>query len=718
MWGTAIGNLLGVGYYLLFLAGGIGISWMVIKEKNVGTKILVGSVFGTICLQWLPLLAATVLGFSLGSHGIAAVLFGAILCGVWYFFGNQKNVKSKNAKKTEKMDRGDVLFCVLAGLLFLFFFYLLKTHTIPLDKDGNVMTGQCTYGDMNMHLAFITSIAKQGGFPPEYSILPGNNISYPFLCDSISSSIYLFGSSIRVAYILPMLIAFLQVMGGIYLIARYLFDSRAKGIVTWMLFLFDGGLGVLYFLPDQKGNFTRIFTEFYETPTNYVQENVHWTNILVDMLLPQRATLFGWALLFPTILLLAMALKEKKHRHMISAAILTGAMPMVHTHSFVAMAFICAMWLIASLKSQADAKWFEQNATLEKWIVVAGFVLLNVLSFIYMQKEGALSDKFLLGLGIADGVAITMVALWSLFKVFKAGDDKGKALIIQWGSFLGIVLVLALPQLLIWTFHQAQGEQFLRGGFNWANSYQKDGLEWSERFDQYTWFYLKNIGVMMVLAAVALYKANRRKVWLAAPAGFLWFVCEVVLFQPNTYDNNKLLDVAYFFVCLLVADFVVDQVTKIKAKWLAALVSVVSVFVLTISAVLTMGREAHSEYQLYSADEIAVCDYIEEMTEPEDTILTDTRHNNPVSSLTGRNIVCGSSSILYYHGLDYTQAEQDVSNMYANPGDTTLLDKYGVDYILVGNSERYNYSIQDDTAFASQYELVFQQGECSLYKVK
>ena len=79
------------------------------------------------------------------------------------------------------------------AVTFCYFAYCLMTHTIPAADNGSFHTGQSTYGDMNMHLGFITSIANQKRFPPEYSIYPGVRLAYPFLCDSISSSLYIWG---------------------------------------------------------------------------------------------------------------------------------------------------------------------------------------------------------------------------------------------------------------------------------------------------------------------------------------------------------------------------------------------------------------------------------------------------------------------------------------------------------------------------------------------
>lgn len=142
--------------------------------------------------------------------------------------------------------------------------------------------------------------------------------------------------------------------------------SKVKAVVAWLFFFFNGGFGILYFIDgvrEDKSIFLRIFTEFYQTPTNFTDKNIRWSNIIVDMLLPQRATLFGWAILIPSLYILYRAVLLKNRKYFIVTAVMAGALPLIHTHSFLAMAFVCAMWLIcsaSSLKNNTDIEEKEQ----------------------------------------------------------------------------------------------------------------------------------------------------------------------------------------------------------------------------------------------------------------------------------------------------------------------------------------------------------------------
>ena len=240
MFGSVLGNLLGTLYFLYFQIVGILVMWRVLKKEGALTRLLLGSVTGSVLLQWIPVLFAFVFDFTLLSHVLALVAMLPLL--IWGGRGKTttNRLDIRTLLKQASYHKG---FLILAGATMLLWIYLLHTHTIPLNEAGAMMTGQCTYGDMNMHLGFITSIANQGTFPPEYSLFPGAKLSYPFLSDSISSSIYLMGASLRYAYILPMVAAFLQILGSVYLLAHSILRSRAKAILTYLFFFLNGGLG-------------------------------------------------------------------------------------------------------------------------------------------------------------------------------------------------------------------------------------------------------------------------------------------------------------------------------------------------------------------------------------------------------------------------------------------------------------------------------------------
>ncbi len=93
---------------------------------------------------------------------------------------------------------------------------------------------------------------------------------------------------------------------------------------------------------------------------------------------------------------------------------------------------------------------------------------------------------------------------------------------VNWGIFLGIFVILALPQLIFWIFSQTQGGQLVRGHFNWSNI-----------SDTYLFFYFKNMGLVWLLGIVALIFTRSRNYAMVAPAFLLWSLAELIAFQPN-----------------------------------------------------------------------------------------------------------------------------------------------------------------------------------------
>lgn len=692
--GTAFGGILAVLFMLVFQLMGVCAARCLLPNESAGARLLLGSVFGSTAMHWLPVIFAFFLGFTSVAHACAAavaVVISAVSLRFCKASGKPACFSALSAFKSRKF-----LFAVAAVWLF---FGVLVWRSF-LFEDGKIYSGQATYGDMSMHLSFITSLAEQGTFPPNYSLLPQFRLSYPFLSDSISSSLYLLGAPLKLAYFLPMLLAGAQVMFGFYLLAMRLLGSSKKAAAAWLLFFFNGGFGFVYFLSGEKTLHELLFG-FYKTPTNLIEKNIRWVNVIVDMMLPQRATLFGWAVLVPTLYLLYRAAFENEKRYFLVGGVLCGLLPMIHTHSFLAAALVCAMWLLFWLLRGISCE--DRGAGIAKLMVLLGLPIMSLLRT--LLAGSADSNAFLLAAAVLAVIFISLL-LWLAVKNARMfGFGK---LFTAWGVLLVVTCALALPQLFYWTFRQVGDNGMLRGHFGWVITDSADG---------YLWFYLKNIGLTAIFALLGLLSAKSNAFAKYSPALLIWLVAELVEFQPNNYDNNKLLYVAFAFLCFSAAELLSSFFVLLKNRPLK-ITAMAAVFVVCASsAVLTMARELVAKYELFGSGAISVCSFVEANTAPDSTILTNTRHNNELAALSGRNIVCGSPSYLYYHGLPYQSSETAVCQMYENPkASQALFEKYKVDYILVSDFERSSYQV-DEAAIAEMFEKIYDDGVRALYQV-
>ena len=670
----SIGNITAVLYYMFFVISGIIIMFRLLNSQKLSImfKCLLGSVFGTLEFQWMPIIFAFFMDFTVEAH-ICALVIQVLVFILVILKTNGGHGFVNTYKKPMEWKR---FLCenpasIIIFASFVIFAYCLNTHTILLNSDGSLHTGQATYGDMNMHIGFITSIAKQHTFPPEYSIYPGIKLAYPFLSDSISSSLYLLGASLRVAYIIPMLVAVMQVFGGFYCFIKFWFKKGSVAFVAFILFFYDGGFGFIHFL--NKVNFSKNFTEFYFTPTSIGDYNYRWAQIIANMLIPQRATLFGWAVLFPLLAFLYYAKENRSIKSFLIAGIMAAGLPMIHTHSFLALGIICVVWLFWDMYKEKESYLLLKLAGII-WVVF--FFLLRI----YNDKTGLIEKNgfiiMIAGLGI-----IAVLFVKEIVLCFK--NSTIKSYIQTWGVFLIPVILFAFPQLLFWTFGQASGDGFLRSHFNWSNAN-----------DNYFIFYLKNIGITFLIFFPAWVSAKKKEVQTASPMLLIFFIAELVVFQPNEYDNNKLLFVAFVFMCGIVSDFVIKLFEKNWNIILKGALAVSLLFVGVFSSSMTIARECVSDYELYSKAQVDAAEYIEKNTAEKAVFLTGDNHNNAVAALTGRSIVCGADTFLYYHGINTAERKNEVANMYADPvGNKELYKKYNVSYIFVSDVETGEFQI-------------------------
>lgn len=695
-WGNAAAALL----VLLFQACGMCVSRLALPRESAGVKVLLGSVCGSLMLQWFPVPFAFFLGFSLPAHLGAALLSLGLACAcLWVSRRRGGGIVPQKvfSRSFGAFRRHKFLWMVL--LLCLFFWFLVW-HSFSF-RDGRIFSSQATYGDMNMHLSFLTSIARQQDFPPDYPLLPGHLLSYPFLSDSVSSSLYLLGASLRFSYALPMLLAGAQVFFGFLLFASRLLNSWGKGALAWTLFFFNGGFGFVYFLNGER-SFSDLFHGFYQTPTNLAEKGVRWVNVVVDMMLPQRATLFGWAVLFPLLYLLVRGVFEGERRYFWYVGVLAGLLPMIHTHSFLALALVCGAWLLCSLLRALSLE--GPGARVGKALVLLGLPLMSLLCA-RLSDQG--DQGFLLWIACGGAAAFLLLLGWLVWRT--ARSLGGKPLLSTWGVLLVSACLLALPQLCFWTFRQAGAGGFVRGHFGWVIPAGEDG---------YLWFYLKNIGLTALLALGGLLAAKGGEFSRYAPALLIWALAELVEFQPNDYDNNKLLYVAFAFLCCAGAEFSFRLLGRLKQRGLRRALGGAGLSLCLASAVLTMGRETVAGYELYGDGAIALCAYVEEHLPPDAVVLTDTRHNNEIASLAGRNIVCGSASFLYFHGLPYDGYQRAVQTMYESPAQSQeLFRRCGVEYILVSDFERSSYQV-DEEAIAALSVKLYDDGVRRLYRLE
>ena len=630
-------------FTLLFVAGGLAMVRLILPRKNPVIRVWLGVALGFLLLMTLPALCAHALRFSLMAHYAAAVLLAALV-GVCYLLRE----RSDCAPMQEEDWRFLRAMALLVLPLTVLSAYLQHTHMVQPMADGSYWCGQSTYGDLCMHMAFAASM-RDMAFPPTYSLLYGTALSYPYLIDSLSTTMLLFGMDMHMALVFPGTVMMALTYVGYMILAREILGGRNKAILAAaLLFFLNGGLGFLYDFDlmgrDGFAKISEIFTGYYKTPANQPDVNLRWSNVIADLLVPQRALMGGWAMGIPALYLLLSSVRARSMRQTVALALWASCLPLVHTHTFLALGLFSGGLILGRL---------------------------------IMQRE------------------------------------KRKGIFARAGVYLGIVLVLAMPQLLGNAIRQTVDGGVIKIQFNWVNN--NGGMR---LIDGYLWFWLKNVGLPFLLIIGACFNARRRgQLDVLCGMAAIFIVADWVLFQRNPYDNNKLFYIWYMFGAILAADYgsvIMQRLAGLGGRnVLCALFMIASV----LSGSLSLAREAISGYQLFSANAVAAGAWIDENTDRDAVFLTGQQHINPVVSLAGRQILCGSDLYVYFHGLSYSQQSRDCERFYEAPMDNEdVIARYGVDYIYVSDYERADFAVDYD-ALDDMYDLVYENPDVRIYQV-
>ena len=171
-----------ISYLLLYLSLGVMTVRFLLPRHKPLNRIWLGLSLGVLEEMWLPALCAFFLGFTAAAHAAAVVLLALITLGCWLLRDKRDPAPWNEEEKT-------LLWKMLPVIvpLTVLGIYLQYTHTLRVDAAGNLHVGQGTYGDLPMHLSFITGLAGKQ-FPADYPFCPGARLSYPFLTDSLSST--------------------------------------------------------------------------------------------------------------------------------------------------------------------------------------------------------------------------------------------------------------------------------------------------------------------------------------------------------------------------------------------------------------------------------------------------------------------------------------------------------------------------------------------------
>ncbi len=337
------------GLYLL----GAAVLGFALVRRAFGTwldtveSLLAAPVVGFVTTTWMAWALVSVQGRirfgTVLAFGVACLVLGAVLLRPEWPSSGRDGLSFRGYRP--------LLFGLAVVAPVLGGFYAMRM--LPRRADG-IWSGASSWGDMALHATLTSSFLYADNFPPQNPTFPPEPLLYPYLPDFMTALPMALGLDYRPALIATALPLALALFGLVYALAWRMTGSSGAALAAPTLFFLSGGFGFLHFLEDwrksaqaaSEGQPLLVFLGRLTRNYCHVSDlDLWWSNLIGDVLLPQRASVFGLPVALLLFLLFARAWKEDppalRHAEMLlPAGLLLGLMPRFHAHTFMAVGLV------------------------------------------------------------------------------------------------------------------------------------------------------------------------------------------------------------------------------------------------------------------------------------------------------------------------------------------------------------------------------------------
>lgn len=230
-------------------------------------------------------------------------------------------------------------------------------------------------------------------------------------------------------------------------------------------------------------------------------------------------------------------------------------------------------------------------------------------------------------------------------------------------------------------------------------------------------FWVLNWGVLPIVAGLGWWRLPPKLKEFLLPFLGVFVMANLLLFQPYDWDNSKIIT---WVLLVLVIPVAVELYALFRSNsiW-KQVVALVLFILLTFSGALDVVRQLQSVTQvgMYSPHDLHLAEWARDNTPSDSVWLTSDLHIHPIPTLTGRQLVMGYRGWLWSYGIDYSQREREVEQMFTLMGNYQgLLDQYSVDYIVLGPHELAQFSVPI-FRYNQEFEQVYHTAHYRVYKV-
>jgi hypothetical protein len=491
---------------------------------------------------------------------------------------------------------------------------------------GGLAATEHVWSDTPFHSSIVTAFAYRDTFPPEYPIALGHALNYPFLVDFLSGALLRYGFDLRASFVVVNLFLHTAVFLGLALIVFRLTRSARAAVLSAVVLFLLGNIGFLA-VPGDIAKADGIGDWLGNVPWSYTGDS---------------AGIGG--------------------RERLGTGLYLANPVFIHLLPRRSAAFGMAVGVVLLLLLDTLIRERSKSAA-----VVVGLVA-GVLPRVHAYTAIVL---------------VIVGGFWVLRDLVVERAKAARALVAPLAVAGGIAAVIAVPELLKLREDTGQYVAFWPGWIGEPHDAFTAGSILSGVVDS-VFFWAMNGGLLILLLPSAWFRASDALRRWYLPFIGVWLFGFFIRTQPWDWDNNN------YFAWWQLATVVI--VVPLITSWLesahrvARVGGVLAVGALCLGGILSFTYAGEHRMGLWTGAEVQFAEDVRHATPEDAVILTSNGHTQPITALSGRQVVMGFPGWLSTRGLDWASYEQDVATMLA--GNTRRMRELGVGYVVIGPWER------------------------------
>src|SRR3989339_210605 len=263
---------------------------------------------------------------------------------------------------------------VLVGIVIIIWLAVVLGVLIYDQNDAQLRGILIGWGDGAYHLSMIERLSSANPFEVVQPIFANSPLTYPFLINFASAVLLKFNVGILFAFYAPLIILGICAILLFFFVALRFFKSVYWSFAVLIFIILGSGLGFLWFFQDIRNvssvsshpivetilnpphDYTHLDNRTGGKPSSFDSvQNIVWIVPAISFLSHQRSFVWGFAMLAVLLLLLWI---YKDDFSVWKMGFLAGVVPLVHGHTFLALAIAGLAWLFwATLKNKNWKGW-------------------------------------------------------------------------------------------------------------------------------------------------------------------------------------------------------------------------------------------------------------------------------------------------------------------------------------------------------------------------